>query len=185
MSEEIKENEEKELTTEEVVIEEDKIKLLEQELEEYKKAYTLKLAEFQNFTKRKEKEIQDFKEFANKDLIVKVLDNLDNLERAIVASTETKNYEVLVEGLKMSINNLLEILKNEGVSEIEALDKDYDAQLHHAVGVENIENVENNKVTKVFQKGYKLKNKVIRPSMVLINKIEEKIEENLGGKENE
>lgn len=107
-----------------------------------------------------------------------MLDNLDNLERAIIASNENKNYESLVEGLNMSVNNFYEVLKEEGVVEIKAMGEIYNPYEHHALTTMSDETKENNTVIMVYQKGYKLKNRVIRPSMVVINKIEEKIEEN-------
>lgn len=182
MSEEIKNEEIKEEVKNEEISELDKLKL---ELEDYKKAYSLKLAEFQNFSKRKEKELKDFKEYASQGIILKMLDNLDNLERAITASNENKNYDALVEGLNMSVNNLYEVLKNEGVTEIEAMGQIYNPYEHHALTTMSDETKENNTVIMVYQKGYKLKSRVIRPAMVVINKIEEKIEENKEENSNE
>lgn len=181
MSEEVKDKLEEEIQGQEEIKEEvenvekeenelDKIKA---ELEEYKKAYAIKMADFQNFSKRKEKELQDFKEYAAKDIILKVLENLDNLERAQLATNDTNNMEALIEGLNMSVNNFKEMLKHEGVEEIEAQDKIYDATEHHAITTISDKEKENNTVVFVSQKGYKLKGRVIRPSMVVINKIEE------------
>ena len=178
MSEEIKENleekvEEEKEKTENVEKEENELDKIKAELEEYKKAYAIKMADFQNFSKRKEKELQDFKEYASKDIILKVLENLDNLERAQLATNDTNNMEALIEGLNMSVNNFKEMLKHEGVEEIEAQDKIYDATEHHAITTISDKEKENNTVVFVSQKGYKLKGRVIRPSMVVINKIEE------------
>ena len=178
MSEEIKENveekvEEEKEKTENVEKEENELDKIKAELEEYKKAYAIKMADFQNFSKRKEKELQDFKEYASKDIILKVLENLDNLERAQLATNDTNNMEALIEGLNMSVNNFKEMLKHEGVEEIEAQDKIYDATEHHAKTTISDKEKENNTVVFVSQKGYKLKGRVIRPSMVVINKIEE------------
>lgn len=181
MSEEVKDKLEEEIQGQEEIKEEvenvekeenelDKIKA---ELEEYKKAYAIKMADFQNFSKRKEKELQDFKEYAAKDIILKVLENLDNLERAQLATNDTNNIEALIEGLNMSVNNFKEMLKHEGVEEIEAQDKIYDATEHHAITTISDKEKANNTVVFVSQKGYKLKGRVIRPSMVVINKIEE------------
>lgn len=181
MSEEVKDKLEEEIQEQEEIKEEvenvekegnelDKIKA---ELEEYKKAYAIKMADFQNFSKRKEKELQDFKEYAAKDIILKVLENLDNLERAQLATNDTNNIEALIEGLNMSVNNFKEMLKHEGVEEIEAQDKIYDATEHHAITTISDKEKANNTVVFVSQKGYKLKGRVIRPSMVVINKIEE------------
>lgn len=155
----------------------EKISKLEDELEDYKKAYTLKLAEFQNFSKRKEKELQEYKEYAAKGIILKFTEALDNLERAIVATKESKNYDILIEGLEMSINTLNENLKSEQVEKIDPIGLKYDILEHQAINTINNPEVENDVITLVFQKGYKLKGKVIRPAIVQVNKIEENIKE--------
>lgn len=181
MSEEVKDKLEEEIQGQEeikeeaenVEKEENELEKIKAELEEYKKAYAIKMADFQNFSKRKEKELQDFKEYAAKDIILKVLENLDNLERAQLATNDTNNMEALIEGLNMSVNNFKEMLKHEGVEEIEAQDKIYDATEHHAITTISDKEKANNTVVFVSQKGYKLKGRVIRPSMVVINKIEE------------
>lgn len=181
MSEEVKDKLEEEIQGQEeikeevenVEKEENELEKIKAELEEYKKAYAIKMADFQNFSKRKEKELQDFKEYAAKDIILKVLENLDNLERAQLATNDTNNMEALIEGLNMSVNNFKEMLKHEGVEEIEAQDKMYDATEHHAITTISDKEKANNTVIFVSQKGYKLKGRVIRPSMVVINKIEE------------
>lgn len=173
LEEEIQEKEEIKEEVENVEKEENELDKIKAELEEYKKAYAIKMADFQNFSKRKEKELQDFKEYAAKDIILKVLENLDNLERAQLATNDTNNMEALIEGLNMSVNNFKEMLKHEGVEEIEAQDKIYDATEHHAITTISDKEKANNTVVFVSQKGYKLKGRVIRPSMVVINKIEE------------
>jgi len=181
MSEEVKDKLEEEIQGQEeikeevenVEKEENELEKIKAELEEYKKAYAIKMADFQNFSKRKEKELQDFKEYAAKDIILKVLENLDNLERAQLATNDTNNMEALIEGLNMSVNNFKEMLNHEGVEEIEAQDKIYDATEHHAITTISDKEKANNTVVFVSQKGYKLKGRVIRPSMVVINKIEE------------
>lgn len=173
LEEEIQEQEEIKEEVENVEKEENELEKIKAELEEYKKAYAIKMADFQNFSKRKEKELQDFKEYAAKDIILKVLENLDNLERAQLATNDTNNIEALIEGLNMSVNNFKEMLKHEGVEEIEAQDKVYDATEHHAITTISDKEKANNTVVFVSQKGYKLKGRVIRPSMVVINKIEE------------
>lgn len=173
LEEEIQEQEEIKEEVENVEKEENELEKIKAELEEYKKAYAIKMADFQNFSKRKEKELQDFKEYAAKDIILKVLENLDNLERAQLATNDTNNMEALIEGLNMSVNNFKEMLKHEGVEEIEAQDKIYDATEHHAITTISDKEKANNTVVFVSQKGYKLKGRVIRPSMVVINKIEE------------
>ena len=155
---------------EEVETPEMRIKKLELELQEWKNSYTRKLAEFQNFTKRKEAEVSEMKKYASEDIIIKLLDNIDNLERAVDASKETKNFDSLIEGVNMILNNLKYLLKEEGVEEIETDGKKFDPYEHQAMMTEQKEELENDAIVQVFQKGYKLKGKVIRPAMVTVNK---------------
>ena len=163
------ESQEAEKSTEETS--EDKIKKLEAELQEWKNSYTRKLAEFQNFTKRKENEVAEMKKYASEGIIIKLLDNIDNLERAESASTETKNFDALVEGVNMILRNLRNLLTEEGVEELEAAEGvKFNPYEHQAMMTENVEDLDNDVIVKVFQKGYKLKGKVIRPAMVTVNK---------------
>ena len=148
----------------------DKVKKLEAELEEWKNSYTRKLAEFQNFTKRKENEVAEMRKYASEGIIVKLLDNIDNLERAVDASKESQNFDSLIEGVNMILNNLKNLLIEEGVEEIEAAGKEYDPYEHKAMITENKEELDDNVVVQVFQKGYKMKGKVVRPAMVTVNK---------------
>ena len=149
---------------------EDKIKKLEAELQEWKNSYTRKLAEFQNFTKRKENEVAEMRKYASEGIIVKLLDNIDNLERAVDASKESQNFDSLIEGVNMILNNLKNLLTEEGVEEIEAAGKEYNPYEHKAMITENKEELDDNVVVQVFQKGYKMKGKVVRPAMVTVNK---------------
>ena len=165
------ENQEAEKSTEEISDNcDDKVKKLEAELEEWKNSYTRKLAEFQNFTKRKENEVAEMRKYASEGIIVKLLDNIDNLERAVDASKESQNFDSLVEGVNMILNNLKHLLTEEGVEEIEAAGKEYDPYEHKAMITENKEELDDNVVVQVFQKGYKMKGKVVRPAMVTVNK---------------
>ena len=149
---------------------EDKIQKLEAELQEWKNSYTRKLAEFQNFTKRKENEVAEMRKYASEEIVVKLLDNIDNLERAVDASKESQNFDSLVEGVNMILNNLKHLLTEEGVEEIEAAGKEYNPYEHKAMITENKEELDDNVVVQVFQKGYKMKGKVVRPAMVTVNK---------------
>ena len=155
----------KEETPEEVIAK------LEEDLKEWKSSYTRKLAEFQNFTKRKENEVAEMKKYASEGIITKLLDNIDNLERAEQASAETKNFDALVEGVNMILRNLRNLLTEEGVEELEAAEGvKFNPYEHQAMMTENVEDLDNDVIVKVFQKGYKLKGKVIRPAMVTVNK---------------
>ena len=150
---------------------EEKIAKLELEVQEWKNSYTRKLAEFQNFTKRKETEVSEMKKYASEGIIVKLLDNIDNLERAENASAETKNFDALVEGVNMILRNLKYMLSEEGVEEIEAGEGvKFNPYEHQAMMTEEKDDLDNDVIVQVFQKGYKLKGRVIRPAMVTVNK---------------
>ena len=126
---------------------------LEKDLEEWKSSYTRKLAEFQNFTKRKENEVAEMKKHASEGIITKLLDNIDNLERAEQASAETKNFDALVEGVNMILRNLRNLLTEEGVEELEAAEGvKFNPYEHQAMMTENVENLDNDVIVKVFQK---------------------------------
>ena len=150
---------------------EEKIAKLELEVQEWKNSYTRKLAEFQNFTKRKETEVSEMKKYASEGIIIKLLDNIDNLERAENASVETKNFDALVEGVNMILRNLKYMLSEEGVEEVEAGEGvKFNPYEHQAMMTEEKDDLDNDVIVQVFQKGYKLKGKVIRPAMVTVNK---------------
>ena len=150
---------------------EEKIAKLELEVQEWKNSYTRKLAEFQNFTKRKETEVSEMKKYASEGIIVKLLENIDNLERAENASAETKNFDALVEGVNMILRNLKYMLSEEGVEESEAGEGvQFNPYEHQAMMTEEKDDLDNDVIVQVFQKGYKLKGKVIRPAMVTVNK---------------
>ena len=150
---------------------EEKIAKLELEVQEWKNSYTRKLAEFQNFTKRKETEVSEMKKYASEGIIIKLLENIDNLEIAENASVETKNFDALVEGVNMILRNLKYMLSEEGVEEVEAGEGvKFNPYEHQAMMTEEKDDLDNDVIVQVFQKGYKLKGKVIRPAMVTVNK---------------
>ncbi len=148
----------------------EEIKKLKEEVEDWKNSYLRKQAEFQNFTKRKEKEFEELKAFASEKVIVKLLDIIDNLERAISASEETKDFDSLVKGVELTLSQMKSTIVSEGVEAIVTEKVLFDPHLHMAVAVKDSENHSNDEVIAEFQKGYKMKGKVIRPSMVKVCK---------------
>ena len=96
------------------------IEKLKAELEDWKQSYLRKQADFQNFSKRKEKELEELRKFSAEKIITKFLGSLDNLERAVEASSETKDFDGLVKGVEMIIRGLKDIMTSEGVEEIKA-----------------------------------------------------------------
>lgn len=149
---------------------EEEVNKLKAEVEDWKNSYLRKQAEFQNFTKRKEKEFEELKAFASEKVIIKLLDIVDNLERAIAASSETKDFDSLVKGVELTLSQMKSTIVSEGVEAIITEKAMFDPHLHMAVAVEDSADHSNDEVIAEFQKGYKMKGKVIRPSMVKVCK---------------
>ena len=123
-------------------------------------------ADFLNYKSRTEKEKVKYYNDAIKDLVCEMLPILDNFERALENLDSDKN---LSQGVEMILNQFKNLLNKYGVEEIDSLGKKFDPNLHHGVSTEESEEEEET-VIEVFQKGYKLKDKIIRPSMVKISK---------------
>ena len=136
----------------------------EQESERYMRL----MAEFQNFKRRAAKEKSDIHAFANERIVGDLLPVLDNFERAL--ETETDDIEAYAKGMQLIFEQLKTALEKAGVKEIEALGCDFDPNVHNAVMTDNTDEYEADKISKVLQKGYKLNEKVVRPSMVAVNK---------------
>lgn len=130
--------------------------------------YMRLMAEFQNYKRRAAKEKTDTLQYANEKIVADILPVLDNFERAL--TTETEDIEAYAKGMQLIFEQLYKALENAGLEEIRALDEDFDPNVHNAVMTDNIEDRDDGKITKVLQKGYKLRDKLVRPSMVAVNK---------------
>ena len=144
------------------------------EAAEWKDSYIRKVAEFENTKKRMEREKEEFTKYASEKIIVKMLEIVDNLERAIKASEVNKDFDSLVKGVEMSLNNAHNIFKMEGLEPLEAKGKEFNPYEHHAMMQEETEEHADNIVMEEFQKGYKLKDKIIRPTLVKVAKNKKK-----------
>lgn len=125
-------------------------------------------ADFANYKKRVEKEKAEIYQFASEKLATDLLETLDNLERALAASKDEKE-SPLYQGVELTLKHMKEVLKKHGVEEIDALHQPFDMNLHHAVMQEESDH-EPNIITEVFQKGYKMYQKTLRPAMVKVSK---------------
>ena len=130
--------------------------------------YMRLMAEFQNYKRRAAKEKADTLQYANEKIVADILPVLDNFERALM--TETEDIEGYAKGMQLIFEQLYKALENAGLEEIKAMDEEFDPNVHNAVMTDNIEDKEDGTITKVLQKGYKLRDKVVRPSMVAVNK---------------
>ncbi len=142
-----------------------KISQLEKELADTKDKYLRTIAEYDNYRKRTTKEKIEAYSDATAKSITEILSVIDNFERAL--QTETTD-ETFKSGIQMIFNQYNDILKKLGVEEVEALNKPFDPSMHNAINQVEDENFEENTVCQVFQKGYKLNDKVIRYAMVTV-----------------
>lgn len=128
-------------------------------------------AELINYRKRKDEEVAKMLKFANEGLILEILPILDNFERAINMDDDNLEDEVskFLAGMKMVYASLIKALEKYDVKEIDSLGKPFDPTVHEAVMKESKEEKEKGIVLEVYQKGYMLKDKVIRPAMVKVN----------------
>lgn len=156
---------EKEIIDAEVSETDLKIKGLSKELGEAKDQYLRTAAEYDNFRKRTAKEKIEVYGDATANAVTEFLGVIDNFERALAAPTSDDAYK---SGMQMIFNQYSEILKKLGVAEIECVGKPFDPSVHHAVSQVEDENLGENTVSAVFQKGYTLNGKVVRPAMVVV-----------------
>lgn len=138
---------------------------LREELAEMKENYLRQVAEFDNFRKRVTKEREETYTFALAKCISEFLPVMDNFERALVCETQDESYK---KGVEMIYTQLQEMLKKLDVNEIEAEGQPFDPNFHNAVSQKEDEAFGENTVCQVFQKGYRIGDKVIRHAMVVV-----------------
>ncbi len=147
---------------------EEKYKQLQEEYDKLKDKYLRTAAEFENFRRRSISEKSDWIKYANEKLILKICDVLDNFERALNNKTEKDQLDAFKKGVELIYNQLSDIISKEGVTKIDALNKDFDPRYHDALAHIPSEEKEN-KVVAVIQNGYIMKDKVIRPAQVAVS----------------
>lgn len=148
----------------------DELTQLKEQLEEKNDQFVRLNAEFQNYKRRVEKEKADIFKYGSEKIVTDLLMVIDNFDRASDSFEENEQTKSIIHGIEMIQNNFIDILKKHGVEEIEALDRPFDHDFHHAVMSEDSEDHDEETVVEVFQKGYTLNQKVIRPAMVKVSK---------------
>lgn len=137
-------------------------------LKESQDRYQRTMAEFDNFRKRTTREKAQMHENGAKEVLEKLLPIIDNFERAIDHISDDEKSLAITQGVEMIYKQLMNTLSELGVEEIEALNQEFDPNLHHAVSHEDNEDYDDNMVQDVFQKGYMYKDAVLRYSMVKV-----------------
>ena len=148
---------------------EDKLAKSEAEVADLKDRLLRQMAEFDNYRKRTMKEKADIILNGSAGVVTDILPVIDDLERAIANSAKSEDYNALKEGVELIYNKLIKVMDAQGVTQIDALDADFDTDLHDAVAmVPGMGDDKKGKVLDCLQKGYKLNDKVIRHAKVAV-----------------
>ncbi|NWH06189.1 nucleotide exchange factor GrpE [Desulfobacter latus] len=143
---------------------------VEEQLNAQKEKVLRLSAEFENFKKRKQREIDEFKKFANETIFKQLLSVVDNLERAIESATDAVEETSLLEGVKLTHKEILKLFESFSVKVVEAENQPFDPNFHQAVTHAQNNDVPDNTVINVLQKGYIFHDRLIRPAMVVVSK---------------
>jgi molecular chaperone GrpE len=151
----------------EIEVAHESIASLEKQLAESKNDYLKAYADTQNTRKRLNIDFENRSKFVIKGFALEILNVIDNFERA--KANPSEDVVSLQKGMDMIYNQLLDVLSKEGVKTIEAENTEFDPNLHHAIVMEESEEVKPNTVIEVFQKGYMIQDKLLRPSVVKVS----------------
>lgn len=164
--------ENKNLELETLKKENEELNKIKEELEN-KVKYTQ--AEMINYRKRKDEEVEKIKKYCNQDIIVDLLPVIDNFERAIKYDDNNleDQFSKFLSGFKIMFSDLNNILVKYGVTEVNRIGEEFDPNLEQALLTDRVEGKKDEEVLEVLLKGYMLKDRVIRPATVKINKIDE------------
>ncbi|MDQ6599715.1 nucleotide exchange factor GrpE [Bacillus salipaludis] len=142
---------------------------LKSKLDEADNRYLRLQADFDNFRRRSRLDQEASEKYRAQKLITDLLPALDNFERAMKVEVDNEQAKSLLQGMDMIYRGIVDALKKEGVEPIETVEKEFNPHLHQAVMQESNENYGSNIIIEEFQKGYLLKDRVIRASMVKVN----------------
>ena len=136
-----------------------------QDYDELDDRYKRILAEFENFKKRSSKEREGLYHSILSDVVEVILPVLDNLENAVKVETQDGEYQ---KGIELVLKQFQEVLASKGVEEIKAVGETFDPELHEAVSSIQDESLGEKEIAQEYRKGYKIGNRVIRHSMVVV-----------------
>ena len=147
-----------------------KLKAAQEESKETYDRFLRVSAEFENYKKRSSREMDEFRKFANESLIKEMLSVVDNLERAINSSNDAKQANSgLVEGVDITLKEILKIFEKFNVKPVESLKKRFDPNFHQAVMTEETDDYTEHTVINELQKGYMMHDRLLRPAMVVVS----------------
>jgi Molecular chaperone GrpE (heat shock protein) len=142
---------------------------LEGQLEEYRQRLLRSQADFDNYRRRTQREKEEMAKYASAEIITRLLPVLDNFERAIGASKDSGDFEALAKGVDMIHRQLLQLLEQEGLKPMETVGQPFNPEFHEAVMRVESDEHEEGTVVEELQRGYILKDRVIRPAMVKVS----------------
>ena len=137
--------------------------------EEYLTRLKYLQADFENLKKRTDRQMEEAKKYGAERLVIQLLDVQDELEMALNTARSAELAQPLIEGVQMTLKKLRKVLEQEGISHIDCEEgKSFDPSCHHAVSAEERDDVETCVIVEEVRKGYKMKERVIRPSIVKV-----------------
>ncbi len=146
----------------------------EKEAKEYYDRLLREAADLENFKKRAAKDKEEWTKFANEDLIKAILPVIDNLERAVNHAEKVVDTGVMIEGVRLTIKQMLQTLDRFGLTPFESVGKPFDPSRHEAMLVVESDQHQPNHVVEEFQKGYLLNDRLLRPATVSVSKLPER-----------
>src|SRR4030042_4533846 len=142
---------------------------LNAQLQEMNDRYVRLYAEFENYKKRVNKDKEEIIKYGNESLLYEFLPVIDHLEMALKHASDDVS-SGLIQGVEITLKELKRTLEKFGLTEIEAEGKPFDPAVHHAMSQVGRDDIGDNLVVEEFRKGYRLKDKVLRPSLVAVSK---------------
>ncbi|MBQ6969952.1 MAG: nucleotide exchange factor GrpE [Synergistaceae bacterium] len=170
--EKLEKSEKTEETDNEVAAEVEEKEKEESEIESLQRQLKTVTADFYNFRQRAAKERQEIRQRSKEEIIAAILPVLDNLDRALTASSQDP--QGIIKGVEMVQRQFVAVLEELGVSVIKTEGESFDPQFHDASGTQDVDNPElDGKIIAENLKGYRTKDRVIRPSQVIVGKVKE------------
>lgn len=151
---------------------EEQIQQQKEEAEEQQRRYLRLAADFDNYKKRTRQEQAELAQYATAELVAKLLPAIDNLHRVLKSAEdlEPQPDQGWLKGLQLTVQNLDEVLKGQGLEPIEAIGKPFDPNLHEAIGHEETDEHPEDTVVDEIRRGYRLHEKVVRPALVKVSR---------------
>lgn len=145
------------------------LEVLQKEKDELNNKLLRLQADYDNFRRRTQKEREADRKYRSQSIVEEIVPVLDNFNRALQVEFQDESAKKFAEGMNMVYQQLKSALEKEGVEEIESVGQEFDPHLHQAIMQVEDDNFDSNIVVEELQKGYRLKDRVIRPSMVKVN----------------